>query len=139
MSKSMENPFKNYALSPDDVIIHPEFVAELKKFNEALEIITLAVAENLAHEGFLERVVTGKSSLFLRQEIKELNEIEWTSFDDAMEQIAHAMIAGFDKAVDDSEEIDFDVSVEVNLVISDYTLDQAGITLSAVSESEKLK
>lgn len=135
----MENPFKNYSLGPDDVLIHPEFVAELKEFNEILEIIASAVAENLAHDGFLERVATGKSSFFLRQELKELNEIECTSFDDAMEQIAHAMIAGFTKAAEDSEEIDFDVSVEVDLVISDYTPDQAEFTLSVASESEKLK
>ena len=132
----MENPFIKYVISQDDVLIEPELSIELKTFKEDLEAITLGVTENLAQEGLLERVISGTSSFFLRQDIRDIYECDFISFEDAMEQIAHAMITGFAKAVDNLEKINLCASVTVNLVIPEYTPKQAEFTLSVASKSK---
>ena len=134
----MKHPFKNYALGPDEVLIHPKFVAEVKAFNSHVTAIIASITEHLADEECLERLVSGKNNLVITQPLNEINELEYISVSTALLHIAKAMIACFEEAIAYSDDMRCNPPpVRVNLVISEDNPTKAELILSVVSKTKK--
>lgn len=105
-------------------------------FNADLLKIAKQVHENLRDDDFLERVAASDSCLLMTQGVKEIENLEFITFEEAVHQIAMAVIAGFTHAVDDSPVINYDVEVEVRVLIPEDCPERADFTLSVPKEDE---
>lgn len=133
----MENLFKGYEPPPVGEIIPSDYVARIRNFENHLNLIRDFIAKKLLESGVFERLVSGENILSIRQEVEEIGELGFISSDGAAQQIAFAMMAGFQRVASEEEGIDPKKIVSVNLFISKNTPDQAEFTLLVVNEDKK--